>query len=390
MSEGGVPSGCRAALLTISALAAWSCAGADRSEGGAGVETDTLGGRPVVRNPAEPAGSGGLELSRLWTREAPDRLSRIEAWEPEPEVRLRGARLFLSDPVADRVEVRDAADGSEEAVLDGRSGPDGSLDSLHAMAVSDSLVAVGDRNAIEVYRAGGGSAGRLEVSGRLLDLHGLDDGRFVARAYAGGVAWLRYGPGRDSAVARLPDLSAGSSARSEAGPGGCWNRDGTARGLLASSCTHAVLLEVDLRGRVEREIVRDVPPVESSSEELEAVRDQVDRQLEQAGREPTRSVRRALQDREARRHRLKKRFRAVREDPSTGRIAVLEQTPDYMGGGTATVHLFGPSGRYRAAASRDEEWIDFDFDAGRLVALRAGTDGSGPELVSYRVEIAGR
>lgn len=200
---------------------------------------------------------------------------------------------------------------------------------------------------------------------------------------------MRYSPSRDSAASEVPRPAANSVSRSEARAGACWKRDGTAGGLLAVSCTYPVIVEIDLEDGVRREITVDLPVVKSSSQELEAVREQISLQLEQSRREPTDEVRRALQEREVKRQKLKKRFRAVRDDPVTGRIALLEQTPDYMGGGPATIHLLSSRGEYMAREGLDEEWIDFDFASGRLFALRRDSDGQGVEVVAYRAQAGG-
>lgn len=356
------------------------------------METDTVEGRTVIRNASAPApgADGELELSALWSQDPGANLAEIESWEPEPEIRVEDSLVFVSDPVKDVVQVRRARSGELVSVIDGTGTRTGRIDSLHSLSVSDSLVAVGDRGAIEVYGMRGDQRARLPLSGRLLDLYGIDGGRFVARTYASGVAWIVYTPARDSAVSRIRGFRAGSVTRKQAGAGACWMRDGVAGRLLSASCTHPVILEFDSKGGVRREISVDLPAVKSSSEELQEVRDQLALQLEQAGRDPTDEVRRALQEREVRRHTLKKRFRAVRKDPTTGRIALLEQTPDYMGGGTATVHLFDSDGRYRSRRSFDAHWIDFDFASDRLYALRVRGGSGGAELVAYRTRVVGR
>lgn len=332
----------------------------------------------------------GFGLSTLWDQELGRSLAEIEAWEPEPEVRVENSLVFVSNPVADVVEVRRARNGDLVTVIDGSGAPSGRIDSLHALSVSDSLVAVGDGSEVVVYGARGRERARQPLSGRLLNMYGIDEGRLVVRTFASGVRWIVYAPGRDSTVSGTRQLGAGSVTRKQARADGCWMRDGVAGGLLSASCTYPIILEVGLDGGVRREISVDLPAVKSSNEELQAVRNQVSRQLEQAGRDPTDEVRRALEEREVRRHTLKKRFRAVREDPASGRFALLEQTPDYMGGGTAAVHLFGSDGRYLSRRSFDAHWIDFDFASGRLYALRVRRDSASAVLVAYGTQGLGR
>lgn len=373
----------RHGLLVVAAAAAVAgCRPSAEADGS--VDKDTVAGRPVVKNSAAPAAEG--ELTQLWEQRLASSFGTIEAWEPEPEVRVAGDRLAVSNPVSDRVQLRRVSDGGLDSRIGGSgSAEEGRIDSLHALAASDTLVAVADRDSIEVFGLDGGRVDRLAVSGRILDLYGSGEAEFIARAFTGSsTAWMRYAPLNAPRAEPLPPMAAGSSTLKEARARSCWQTDGGAASMLLVNCTYAVILEMGYGGAVSREITVDLPPVRSSAEELDAVRRQVGLQMEQAGREPAPEIRKAILDREARRHELKKRFRAVRRDPATGRFAVLEQTPDFMGGGPATVHLFGADGVYLAELRVDDSWIDFDFEDGRLYVLRHGPSDGGVELAAYR------
>lgn len=155
--------------------------------------------------------------------------------------------------------------------------------------------------------------------------------------------------------------------------------------MLVASCAHPLVIDVGHDGRPTREIELGLSPDSSSEEQLRAVREQVAMQVEAAGMEPTRRALDAMQERETRRHPLVKKYRGARRDPVTGSVALLEQVPDYMGWGDATIHLLDREGVYRARLEFDESWYDFDVRDGRLYALRRRPSGDGVRVVAYDI-----
>lgn len=374
--------GCLPALL---AGCGDGTAGASASD----VVRDTVGGRPLVRNPGQPVRDDAARVRSELRWSEPLRLEpgRVRSWHPEPEVRATAEGVVVSVPGAGAMTVRDPGSGSARAAIDASGEGGGRLDSLFAVAATDSFIAAGDADGIELFRFDGEPVGRLPAPGRLTDLYGAGGRGIVAESFGGGgLAWTRYsGPGAEGST--YPPVSVSATTRTDANRPGCWKTSGGGEGMLVSSCAHPIVIEVDHDGRVVREIELGLPPDSSSEEQLRAVREQVAMQVEAAGMEPTAQALDAMQQREARRHPLVKKYRGARRDPVTGEIALLEQVPDYMGWGPATVHLLDREGVYRARLEFDESWYDFDVRDGRLYALRRRPSGEDAriEVVAYDI-----
>ena len=386
----GVPIRALAVLLTLAGCSALlaGCDGAASTAGTGDVVRDTADGHVAVRNPAQPVERNGdpWEVELRWAESLQSDPGNVRSWHPEPEIRASSAGVVVSVPGARALTVRSPESGALERVIDPSGEGPGRLDSLFAMAATDSFIAAGDSDGIELFRFDGEAAGRLDVEGRPTDLYGAGGQGIVAEVFDGaGLAWVRYGdPGAEGR--RYPALRPSVASRPGANRLRCWKRSADRTGAVVSSCAYPVLAEMDHEGRVRREISLGVTPDSASEAELDAVREQVALQVEAAGMDPTPDALRGIQEREARRHALVKKYRGARRDPVTGSIALLEQVPDYMGGGEATVHLFDRDGVYRARLEFDEFWYDFDVRDGRLFALRraSGDDGDGrPKVVSY-------
>lgn len=311
----------------------------------------------------------------------------VESWHPEPEVRATAEGVVVSVPGAGALTVRDPDSGSVQAIVDPSGGGARRLDSLFAMAATDSFIAAGDADGIELFRFDGGAMDRLPVSGRLTDLYGAGVRGIVAERFTGaGLAWTRYG-GAGTAGTPYPSLSVSAISRSGANRSGCWKKSGGGEGMLVSSCAYPVVIDVHHDGRVAREIELGMTPDSSSEEQRRTVREQVAMQVESAGMDPTPQALDAMQDREARRHPLVKKYRGARRDPVTGGIALLEQVPDYMGWGEATVHILDREGVYRRRLEFGESWYDFDVRDGRVYALRrrASDEDIRTEVIAYDI-----
>lgn len=375
-----------AVVVGVAALVA-GCGGGASPAAASDVTRDTVRGRPLVRNPGQPVrGEGGRARVELrWSEPLRVDPGTVRSWHPEPELRVTAEGVVVSVPGSGALTVRDTASGSVRALVDASGEGAGRLDSLFAVAATDSLIAAGDADGIELFRLDGEAVDRLPVTGRLMDLYGAGRRGIVAERFDGdGLAWTRYrGPGAEGSP--YPPLSVSAAGRTAANRSGCWKRSGGGEGMLVASCAHPLVIDVGHDGRPTREIELGLSPDSSSEEQLRAVREQVAMQVEAAGMEPTRRALDAMQERETRRHPLVKKYRGARRDPVTGSVALLEQVPDYMGWGDATIHLLDREGVYRARLEFDESWYDFDVRDGRLYALRRRPSGDGVRVVAYDI-----
>lgn len=384
----------RRLTVLLAALLLLACGPlSDRDAGWRGT-VDTVANRAVVRNPPEPLlDDGAVSVRELWARPLGWSSERRNLWEPGPEVRVGGGRVYVLDPVHERVQVRRATDGRRLRGLD----PDSAWDvqpfvGSHALAVTGGSVVVADTGTVVVLDGEDGALrDHLSMeSADVIDVYGAGGGAFLLFAYGGsGVAWRYYeGPGAEGQPYRPPVTR--SETHPEAAQSECWKLDGLTDGLLLLSCAHPVWLRFDRASEIRREVSFDRPPVEPTREQLEAVRQAARQRARDRRPDVGEELLRRMVEREERRHPLVKKHRAPRLDPTTGRIAVLEQTPAYMGGGSASLLLFTEDGRHLATLPFGRHWLDFDFRDGIVYAVTRREGSPRPVLVAYELDLTGK
>lgn len=158
----------------------------------------------------------------------------------------------------------------------------------------------------------------------------------------GGIERL-VGPDGVVAPFEAPDTSV---VEPELSFGACPRWGGGLAGLLRANCRHLAFQQLTPEGDLVREVSVDRPPVLATDAEL----DQFEKRLsEMVGKaqmpaaEADRFISNQLEI-----ARVKAVFQTIRADPATGSVYVLEETPFVLGGGPATLHAFGPGGRYLA------------------------------------------
>ncbi len=354
---------------------------------------DTVANRAVVRNPPDPLlDESAVAVRELWARPLDWSSEGRRLWEPGPEVRAGDGRVYVLDPVHERVEVRAPGDGRRVRHVH----PDDAWDvqpfrGSHALAVTDGSVVVADTSSIVVLDGADGSLLRHVSLGRrnVLDLYGASDGSFVVFAYGGsGATWWHFEDPKAEGEPFRPPITR-SETHPEAARSECWKVDGLDDGLLLVSCAHPVWLRFDRASEIVREVAFGRPPVEPTEEQREAVREAARERARHRRPDAGEELLRRLVEREERRHPLVKKHRAPRLDPTTGRIAVLEQTPAYMGGGNASLLLFSEEGRHLATKEFGRHWLDFDFRDGIVYAITRREGSARPELVAYELALAG-
>lgn len=370
------------------ALVACSSPGAEGVSRWTG-RVDTLDGRVVVRNPAEALLSADrFEVRELWSRPLGWGAGSRRVWEPGPAVRSLDGELFLLDFGGSRVEVRSAEDGSFLRTLgEGDGHRPGELSWPRSLAVSGEVVGVADSSEIEFFAPTGEPLRRVPVADRTLELYGLGGGAFLSFEFsAGGARWRFYASPEAEGEPYPPPITR-SESFPEAAQSECWNVEGVRDGLLLLSCAHPVLLRFRRDGGIRREVALGGGPVEPSAEEREALRRNTRARV--AARRPhlDGEVVERIVEREVRRHRLEKRFRGARRDSSTGLVAVLEQTPEYMGGSGANVLLLTDEGVLLGRLEFDRHWLDMEFQRGRLYAVAQEPGSGDPVLAAYELRV---
>lgn len=352
---------------------------------------DTVGAGVVVRNPPEPLlADDAVRVRERWLRPLGWSADQRHLWEPGPVVRARDGRVLVLDPVRGVVEVRAAADGRHLHTIEPDSAGDGEpFAGTHALAVTGRSVVVADTHRIALLGPEGGPHRRLSLEERVIDVYGAGDGAFLVYAFGGsGARWRLYTEADSAGAPYRPPITR-SETHPDAARSECWKVEGLSDGLMLVSCAHPVVLRFDRASQIVREVAFPCPVVEPSEEQVEAVRAAArTRATERRPGLAPRTVER-LVEREVRRHPLVKKHRAVRHDPSSDRFAVLVQTPDYMGGGTASLLLFAGDGKHLATLEFRRQWLDFDLRDGVVYAVARDPGSMDTVLVAHELQLEG-
>lgn len=336
----------------------------------------------AVRNPARPLfGTDAVGRRELWRRPLGREMAARRSWEPPPAVRLSGGELFVLDVQGGRVRVLDPETGARLRTVGDPGRGDGSVFFPRDLAVTDEAIVVAEETGLEIFARDGSFLRRIPVDEQALHVYSLGGAAFLSFEFTGsGIRWVR----RDSARAegeRHAFEALGGLERPDAFEIDCWSLDGAGDGFFLLSCFEPLLVRFDEEGGLERQVlIADVPPEESSPAELDVLRREARERQLALDMGVARDVAESLVERDVARHRHKPKYRQVRHDPDRGLVAVLEQTPEFMGGGNAVVHFLTAEGAYLARTRFDRHWLDFALAGSRIYAV-AREPGSG-EMVA--------
>lgn len=378
-----------AALLVLAAAA---CAGGDR-----GTEpprwtgrVDTVEGVVLVENPAEPLyPARRVRVEERWSHSLEEWVGTRRSWEQPPLVRLGDGTAYVLAPQTGRLLLFGTGSGELRESIGPPEGSPGHLDEPLGLATFDGGVAVGERYGLEVFDRDGRFRRRIDIAvrdsqlDRVLQLHRLDSASVLTLESAGGApSWRRRRPTGE--VSALPRPEAVSRRFSGATERQCWRIAEGPTGPLLASCFYPVTLSLDSAGRAAREVVIDRGADSASRSELEHLRRESRARWEAWKADLPEEGIRARVERDLRLHAVKDQYRAVRYDRSSGLVGLLEETPEYMGGGDARLHLFDGKGVYLARLPFPDYWLDFDLDGSTAYAVTR--DGEGERWFrSYRL-----
>lgn len=391
VSPAAAARGCGLALLVI--VGAGCEVGAPPGAAGWSGTVDTTEGVVVVENPERPVFS--TEETRAmerWVRSLDGQLDERESWEPAPTVQAGDSgRVFVLDRTGGRVLVFDADSGVVRTEIDPPEGRPGHLESPVGMGVLPRALMVGERYGIELYDLDGSFRDRIGMAirdsqfDRGVRLHPLDStGVLMLESRGGAPEWRRYAPSGSTSIYTAPE--AVSRFYPEATRKSCWRVSEGPTGPLLASCFYPVVLQLDSVGAVDREIVLPGGPDSATAAQLDRLRQESRAHWRSSEEELDSATIAARVERDVRLHQLVDRYRDVRHDPVTGLTSLLEETPVYLGGGSARLHLFGPDGAYLARIEFPEYWIHHDVRDGIVWAIVRGGDGE-LSLRSYRLEL---
>lgn len=393
----GSPRWFRLAVSAVLITGAPGCGGGgDGSSGARGWSgtIDTMEGVPVVENLARPIVSDAtIGVSERWRSGVEERLADRRSWENAPEVRAGpSGRVFLLDPQAPRILMFDAGSGKPiGSIGSGDQGRAGRLQDPLGIAVLSDAVMVGERHAVRVFGHDGSFRREIEipVEDSLLDhgvrLYGLDSLSAVMLQLQGGApVWRRYKSSGE--VSRYAKPSAVSRYYPDATRRRCWRVGRGPSGLVLGSCFFPVVIWVDSTGRVVREALIVSGADSASDAELQQLKEESRAHWRAVGEDLSARVIEARVQRDVHLHRIKDKYREIRYDRGTGLVSVLEETPEYLGGGDATLQLFNEEGLYVARVDFPEHWVAHDILNSIIYALVRDADG-GRSLRAYVLDV---
>jgi len=324
---------------------------------------DTTGAVPVVRNPSLPVASpGNVSVKQSWVVDSHP-LDIEGFWENPVQVRVVGSSIAVLDAPAHKVHMV-SMDGERMGAF-GREGEGpGELNRpVSILHIADSVVVVdGGKGTLEVFLPAGAYLksvffGRMTFGGIRL---GTDRVLFLGMLGNEG-GWTVCG--LDGSLSSIEIEAPVFSPFPEE----CRTFGWATESFFGLSCSVPAVQEYDENGTIVREILIDREPESTPEAELEQHLDRVRRVMSQSGM-PLEMIQRQVESqREI--YRVRRKYKAIRFDEVTRLLAVLEQNPDDLGSGNATIHLLSGSGVFLATVPFERSWIDFDFADGRLYAL---------------------
>jgi hypothetical protein len=349
--------------LLVLVITAVCCADGGEARYRWGGSLDTTGFVPVVRNPSLPvAPPGDVSVRQSWVVD-PHQLDTKGFWENPVQVRVVGSSVAVLDAPAHKIHMV-SLDGHWTGSF-GREGEGpGELERpVSILHIADSIVVVdGGKGTLEVFRPGGAYVksvffGRMTFGGIRL---GTDRVLFLGMLENEG-GWTVCG--LDGSLSSIEIEAPVFSPFQEE----CRTFGWATESFFGLSCSVPAVQEYDENGSIAREILIDREPESTPEAELEQHLDEVRRVMSQSGM-PLEMIQRQVESqREI--YRVRRKYKAIRFDEVTRLLAVLEQNPDDLGSGNATIHLLSGSGVFLATVPFERSWIDFDFADGRLYAL---------------------
>jgi hypothetical protein len=383
--------------------------GAGESAGEWRGSREVIDGVEIVRNPGTPLLKGGeVTAERLWAVAGEGALVALEGvdatssepleWADPTALARGGEHLYILDPMESRVHVLSAADGRWIRAIGRKGRGPGELERPFRIAALEGILVVGNggRATFDIFAADGSYLRSVPIGGISVGLHPLSGGRILANTAAPGPdgsiqgGWRLYRLEGDAGAPELieswPSSVAVPGAEVEGGSLECI-RTGTAGAqIIRFSCAVPHLQLLDGEGRLLREFLFDRAPDLISDAEREAQVEMVRETMSRTPGMPPAMIQHMVETTRDE-SRIRRSFRAVREDPATGILALWEQSPDDLGSGPATLHLFSRSGIYLAQLPFERSWVDFDLSGSTLFALERDPESDLVRAVAYRIEV---
>jgi hypothetical protein len=367
-------------LFAIALIASVACGSESRNDWLGSI--DTVGSSVVVHNPTEPLEAGdGVGLREVWRLRNPLDESG-NPWEDPRRIEVSGDTAYILDRLGYKVLMVDVNTGALIGNLGGKGGGPGEFEGPIDLAVLADTVIVLDagKRTLEFLHPGGQHLKSVNLNGIGFSIHIFEPSTLLL-TYLGsdGGELARLRPDGNRETIRIAD-----SLGATAGIASCRHYSSGGAAVFRSSCTVPYIQIFTETGVLDREIVIDREPEDRSRAELDGYIDELRSSMLAAELSPAIIQQRERRQRE--RMALKRIFRRVRRDASTGLLALWEQEQDEFGGGPAAVHLFSEDGVYLSLVPAVEPWVDFALDHSAITALVRDPETDLVTVARYRLD----
>lgn len=341
---------------------------------------DTISGVEIVMNPETPLldAADRPEAREVW------RTTDTGAegyWASPNRIAVGHGLVYVLDPGAAYVYSVDRQTGEGVGTMGGEGDGPGELQRPFDIGVLGDRVLIGNSGGprIDLFSSDGSYDRSLRIDflpfgmevtgdGRLM-LTGLEQGSGITRLLDLDGKTTPYEAPDSSLV--VAELDYDSCPRWGTGPSG----------LFRAYCRLLAFQQLSAVDGLTREVRVAGSPVRATDAELRYMEQQLREMVAEtnlSAAEADRFINGRLEE-----ARVKAVYAGIRGDPVTHRIYVLEQTPEVLGGGHASLNVFDRGGRYLARISFDSRWRDFRVVDDRVLALTEDPDLGIVSLVAY-------
>jgi hypothetical protein len=331
----------------------------------------------MVVNPSQPAlTEGRLSIDSLWSAPSGDPAD----WAGPTRIAAAADRYFVLDRQSYKIHF--VTDSGTWLRSFGKRGPGpGELQSPSDIGIVGANVVVRDlgKLAVHLFTLDGEFVRTIPLGRVGFGFVALpSDGFLVAQLAGSSQSWTRVSLDGTSSPAALPAAAANSTDTSP-----CLRTAAAGTEIVQLDCAVPLLTFSDSGGRVTRRVRIARDSTLATEDQLRAMRERLERDMARAP-VPAGEAK-GLLDGLLADARVVGLLRGVRQDSTTGVVAVWEQIPTDLGGGDAVLHFLSKDGVYLARHTFSHAWVDFTMLGSRVVALATDPSTGLVRTIAYRV-----
>jgi hypothetical protein len=396
-SKGGRARALVPALAPGLALAGLLAGCDDRAPSEAGFRVDTLGGvEHTVAADAPVQGDQGLEL--LWQAPSEAEVREGSAWANPTRIAVNDRHVAVLDPQLSRVHLF-TPEGERSASFGRRGEGPGEFSRPATLEVYGDSVLVMNAFASPPFQWFGPDGSYLGALGAPIDGVGaaayfLDRAgilRQVVDLEATATSAMGWELMEFSGARHRVELPGDHSLQPQDAEGGstCWRHGTAGAGFLQLACALPLVRIVDARGRVLREHRIDRAPQRTPDHLVEAAIERIEAEMRGSAEDVPAAMAGPMIERLVASVREQLAWMPIMHSAagsrSGHRIVLVEQLPEEIGGGGATLHLLDAEGRYLLRHDLGRPVRSLALSDAQLVVLVQDPDTGLRRLEAYRL-----